>query len=128
MPFLRTMKTLVLGALPLLLAQRALAQDYDDAVGAAAGAGVCAMLSGILLLIPIVIIAVNIAMIVWVAKDSKARGMENSIVWMLLVFFTSVLGFVIYILSRPKGDKVVCPNCANPRLATLSKCPHCGAA
>ena len=124
MPFLRTMKPLALGALPLLLAQSALAQDYEEAVGA----GVCAMLSGILLLIPIVIIAVNIAMIVWVAKDSKARGMENSIVWMLLVFFTSVLGFVIYILSRPKGDKVVCPNCANPRLASLSKCPHCGAA
>lgn len=128
MPFLRTTKILTLGALPLLLARSVLAQDYGDAVGAAAGAGVCAMLSGIALLIPIVVIGVNIAMIVWVAKDSKARGMENSIVWMLLVFFTSVLGFVIYILSRPKGDKVVCSNCANLRLASLTKCPHCGAA
>jgi hypothetical protein len=124
MPSSRTTNVLALGALPLLLAQSALAQDYDDAVGA----GVCAALSGILIMIPVVIIGVNIAMIVWVAKDSKARGMENSIVWMLLVFFTSVLGFVIYILSRPKGDKVVCPNCANMRLVSLSKCPHCGAA
>lgn len=125
MPSFRTMTGLALGALPLLLAQRALAQDdFEDA----AALGVCAAMSGVLIMIPIVIIAVNIAMIVWVAKDSKARGMENSIVWMLLVFFTSVVGFVIYILSRPKGDKVVCSNCANPRLKSLSKCPHCGAA
>ena len=85
-------------------------------------------MSGILIMIPIVIIGINIAMIVWVAKDSKARGMENSIVWMLLVFSTSFFGFVIYILSRPKGDKAVSRNCANARLVSLSKCPHCGAA
>lgn len=124
MPSLRTITGLALGALPMLLAQSAFAQDYDDAVGA----GVCAMLSGVLIMIPIVIIGVNIAMIVWVAKDSKARGMDNSIVWMLLVFFTSFLGFIIYILSRPKGDKVVCSNCANMRSVALTKCPHCGAA
>lgn len=125
MPSLRTMTGLALGALPFLLAQSALAQsDFDDA----AAAGACAALGGILIMIPIVIIAVNIAMIVWVAKDSKARGMDNSIVWMLLVFFTSFLGFIIYILSRPKGDKVVCSNCANARLVSLTKCPHCGAA
>lgn len=124
MPSLRTITGLALGALPLLLTQSAFAQNYDDA----AAAGVCAALSGILIMIPIVIIAVNIAMIVWVAKDSKARGMENSIVWMLLVFFTSFLGFIIYILSRPKGDKVVCSNCANMRSVALTKCPHCGAA
>jgi hypothetical protein len=117
------MTGLALGALPLLAAQSAFAQDYDDA----AAAGVCAALGGVLIMIPILFIAVNIAMIVWVAKDSKARGMENSIIWMLLVFFTSFLGFIIYILSRPKGDKVACPNCANIRLQTLTKCPHCGA-
>ena len=122
---LRTMTGLALGALPLLLAQSALAQgDFEDA----AAVGVCAAMSGVLIMIPILFIAINIAMIVWVAKDSKARGMENSIVWMLLVFFTRFLGFIIYILSRPKGDKDVCTNCANPRLVSLTKCPHCGAA
>ena len=124
MPSLRTMTGLALGVLPLLLAQSAFAQDYDDA----AAAGVCAMMSGVLIMIPIVFIAVNIAMIVWVAKDSKARGMDNSIVWMLLVLFTSVIGLIIYILTRPKGDKVACSNCGNMRLASLTKCPHCGAA
>lgn len=123
MSFLRTMIGLALGALPLLLAQSALAQgEFEDA----AAAGVCAALSGVLILIPIVIIGINIAMIVWVAKDSKARGVENSIIWVLLVFFTSVLGLVIYILSRPKGDKVACPSCGNMRLKSLARCPHCG--
>ncbi|MDA0206792.1 MAG: PLDc N-terminal domain-containing protein [Acidobacteria bacterium] len=123
MTLLRTLTGLALGALPLLLAQSAFAQDdFEDA----AALGVCAAMSGALIMIPIVIIAVNIAMIVWVAKDSKARGMENSIVWVLLVFFTSVLGLVIYILSRPKGDKVACASCSNMRLQSLVKCPHCG--
>ena len=91
MPSLRTMTGLAVGTLTLLLAQSAFAQaDFEDA----AAAGACAALSGILIMIPIVIIGVNIAMIVWVAKDSKARGMDNSIVWMLLVFFTSFLGFI----------------------------------
>ena len=123
MSFLRTMIGLAVGALPLLLAQRALAQvEFEDAVGV----GVCATLGGLALMIPIIIIAANIAMIVWVAKDSKARGVENSIIWVLLVFFTSVLGLVIYILSRPKGDKVACPSCGNMRLKSLARCPHCG--
>jgi Phospholipase_D-nuclease N-terminal len=123
MPSLRTMTGLALGALPLLLAQTALGQDdYSDA----AAAGVCAALSGVLIMIPIVIIALNIAMLVWVAKDAKARGMENSIVWMLLVLCTSVVGLIIYILSRPKGDKVACASCGNMRLKSLAKCPHCG--
>jgi hypothetical protein len=123
------MTGMALGALPLLLARDAFAQgEFDDAAAAGVGAGVCAMLSGIALLIPITILAVTIAMVVWVGKDAKARGMENSIVWMLLTFFASFLGLIIYILSRPKGDKVVCSNCANPRLQSLTKCPHCGAA
>ena len=123
MPSFRTITSLALGALPLLLAQGAFAQDdFEDAAATA----VCAAIGGIALMIPIIFIAVGIAMVVWVAKDSKARGMENSIVWVLLVFFTSVLGLVIYILSRPKGDKVACASCSNMRLQSLVKCPHCG--
>ena len=123
MTFFRTMIRPVLGALALLLVQSALAQgEFDDA----AAAGACAALGGILIMIPIVVIALNIAMIIWVAIDSKARGVENSIVWVLLVFFTSVLGFVIYIFSRPQGDKVACPSCGNMRLKSLARCPHCG--
>lgn len=118
-----TLSRLALAALPLLVAQAARAQnDFEDA----AALGACAAMGGVMLLIPVVILAINIAMLVWVAKDSKARGMDNSIIWMLLVLFTSFIGLLIYILSRPKGETVACAGCGNKRLQALVKCPHCG--
>lgn len=83
---------------------------------------------GTFLAIPIVFIALNIALLVWVARDAKARGMDNAVLWMLLVFFTSIIGLIIYILSRPQGDVVPCSNCNNKRLQASVKCPHCGIA
>lgn len=93
----------------------------------AAAAGGCAVCSGFLM-IPIIIIALNIALLVWVARDAKARGMDSSVIWMILVMFTSVIGLIIYISSRPQGNLIRCPNCSNNRLQASVKCPHCGAA
>jgi hypothetical protein len=52
--------------------------------------------------------------------------MDSAVVWMILVMFTSVLGLVIYIFSRPQGDLIRCPSCGNQRLQASAKCPHCG--
>ena len=109
----------------LLFASSALGQSSNDGAGAVLG---CLACSGVLLVIPVVIFVLNIALLVWVFRDSKARGMENSVVWMILVMATSVVGLIIYIYSRPKGDLVTCSNCHNKRLLTSTKCPHCGAA
>ncbi|MGZ8845361.1 MAG: PLDc N-terminal domain-containing protein [Pyrinomonadaceae bacterium] len=79
-----------------------------------------------MILLVIGVIVLNIALLIWVAKDSKARGMDNSVMWMILVIFTSWVGLIIYILSRPKGDLVQCPNCKNNRLQASAVCPHCG--
>ena len=98
--------------------------DAGDALSSLIGCSAC----GGIIAIPIAIIALNIAMLVWVAKDAKARGMETPILWMLLVFFLSVVGLVIYIFSRPQGEIIKCANCSNNRLKTLSQCPHCGRA
>ncbi len=89
-----------------------------------AGCGVCSSI----LIIPIVLIALNIALLVWVARDAKARGMDSAILWMLLVMFTSVIGLVIYLFSRPQGEVVQCSNCRNRRLQASVRCPHCGVA
>ena len=35
----------------------------------------------------IAILVLNIVLLVWVARDAKARGMDNSVLWMLVVFF-----------------------------------------
>lgn len=96
--------------------------DAGGAASSLAGCGCC----GSFVAIPIVIVVLNIAMLVWVARDAKARGVENPILWVLLVFFTSIIGLIIYILSRPQGNLVPCANCGNQRLQALVRCPHCG--
>src|SRR5437867_9530914 len=44
----------------------------------AAGCAACGTLGGFMLLIPLGILALNIALLVWVNKDAKARGMDRS--------------------------------------------------
>lgn len=79
------------------------------------------------LLIWLGVIGLQIALLVWVARDAKARGMDSAILWMLLVLFFPLLGIVIYLFARPQGNMVQCPNCGNKRLQASVKCPHCGA-
>jgi hypothetical protein len=87
-----------------------------------AGCGCC----GTFIFIPIAFLAIGIALLVWVARDAKARGMDSAVLWMLLVFCTNLIGLIIYLLSRPQGILVPCPNCGNKRLQASVKCPHCG--
>jgi ammonia channel protein AmtB len=94
----------------------------DDAAGACG----CLGFFGFLGFIVIGFIALNIAILVWVAKDAKNRGMDNAVVWMLLVMLTGIIGLIIYLLVRPQGNLIVCPNCKNKRLQVSAKCPHCG--
>lgn len=97
-----------------------------DDVGACAACSAC---GGGVLLIPLLIIgifALNIALLVWVARDAKARGMDSSILWMVLVMFTGLIGLVLYLFSRPQGEVIQCHACNNKRLQASAKCPHCG--
>jgi uncharacterized protein len=92
---------------------------------AAATAG-CAALMGSLVMIPILLVVLTIAMLVWVARDSKARGMDGAVLWIILVMFTNILGLILYLLSRPSGNLMRCPHCANKKLQVSARCPHCG--
>ena len=118
MPRLCRITSLSLALSPLLLAQR------DDPAATAAGCALC----GTFIFIPIIILVLNIALLVWVARDAKARGMDSAVLWMVLVMFTSLLGLIIYIFARPQGNLIRCPNCGNNRMQASVKCPHCGAA
>ena len=114
------------GLVPLLvLAVAGFASQPNDPNPAAAAAG-CAVCSTFLF-IPIIFIVLNIAMLIWVARDAKSRGMDSAVLWMVLVMFTSFLGLVIYLFSRPQGNVIQCANCQNQRLQASVKCPHCGA-
>ena len=73
----------------------------------------------------VVFIVLNIALLIWVARDAKSRGMDSSVLWMFLVMFTSVIGLVIYLFSRPQGELVRCASCRGKRLRASAVCPHC---
>jgi uncharacterized membrane protein YhaH (DUF805 family) len=72
------------------------------------------------------IIVLNIALLVWVARDAKARGMDSAILWMILVMFTGIIGLIIYLFARPQGNVISCAHCGNKRMQVSAKCPHCG--
>jgi len=100
-----------------------MAQDDNPAAGCAA----CFTCGVVPMIFLVVILALHIAILVWVAKDAKSRGMDNAVLWMILVILTGLLGLVIYILARTQGNLIQCPNCHNNRLQSSVRCPHCGA-
>jgi hypothetical protein len=100
--------------------------EEEAAAAAAAGAASCAGCGLVGILVPIVLLALNIALLVWVARDSKSRAMDSAVLWMILVMFTGPIGLLIYLFSRPQGNLVQCASCRNKRLQASAKCPHCG--
>ena len=96
--------------------------NSDDAAGGLAACG-CMGFVGFFI---IAIIALNIALLVWVARDAKNRNMDTPVLWMILVVLTGFIGLIIYILVRPQGNLVRCPHCNNKRMQVSAKCPHCG--
>jgi Predicted membrane protein len=101
---------------------RSFALYAGDPASGLAACGCC----GTFVFIPIAGLALSIALLVWVARDAKARGMDSAVLWMLLVFFLNLIGLVIYLFARPQGNLIPCPNCGNNRLQASVKCPHCG--
>jgi hypothetical protein len=94
--------TRLFAGIPLLLsASTLLAQDAspaDNAAGAAAGliGGTCGCICGL------VGLAIWIFLVIYVYRDAKARGMDNAVLLTILTAFTGLLGFIIYLLMRPK--------------------------
>jgi hypothetical protein len=112
-------------SIPKLLSSMAVAaiavMQRDDGSPAAA----CGCL-GFLGSLIIGIIALHIAILVWVARDAKARGMDSAVLWMILVMFTGLIGLIIYLFARPQGNVIPCSHCGNKRLQVSAKCPYCG--
>lgn len=101
----------------------------DDAAAAAACVSCCGgwvLVIVVSIVIFVLAVALNIALLIWVAKDAKNRNMDSAVMWMILVMFTGVVGLIIYIFSRPQGNLMRCDECGNSRLQASRKCPHCG--
>jgi uncharacterized membrane protein YhaH (DUF805 family) len=120
------MKSVFLLSLIVLSPALLLAQSDEEIAGAAASAGGCLACGGFFMFMGLAILALNIALLVFVYKDARNRGMDNAVVWLIVVLFFPLLGVIVYLLARTKGDLMICPHCGGKRMQVSAKCPHCG--
>jgi len=73
-------------------------------------------------------VAAYIFTAIWIMKDAKARNSENAQLVTILGWIpaTWVIGLIIHLVTRPKGNLVPCPHCQKKRLEGSATCPHCG--
>jgi heme/copper-type cytochrome/quinol oxidase subunit 2 len=136
------MKRLI-SALPfLLIVANALAQrtspsvsnspSAEDAAAAAAAATGMAGMGFACCFVYIIMIVVSVGgwifAAIWVMNDAKARNSENAQLVTVLTWIppTWVIGLIVHLVTRPKGNLVPCPHCGKKRLEGLATCPHCG--
>ncbi len=100
--------------LSLLLPTAAFAASGDDIFGGA--------LCGIVI---IVWIAIVIGSLVWVIRDAQSRGASAG-AWVVIVILFGFLGLLAYLVARPAGRLVPCPECGRQKPITNPICPHCG--
>jgi len=65
---------------------------------------------------------------IWIMKDAKARNSENAQLVTILGWIpaTWVVGLIVHLVTRPKGNLVPCPHCQKKRMEGSAVCPHCG--
>jgi Double zinc ribbon len=62
----------------------------------------------------------------WVYVDGTERGVRRARLFAFLTVLSSLIGLVVYLISRPEGGKALaCPGCAR-EVNGGSFCPHCG--
>jgi hypothetical protein len=136
------MKRLISGLPFLLMTASALAQSatatpsnspsaQDAAAAAAAATGMAGMGVACCFLYFLVIavsIGAYIFSAIFIMKDAKARNSENAQLVTILGWIpaTWVIGLIVHLVTRPKGNLVPCPHCQKKRLEGSATCPHCG--
>jgi hypothetical protein len=62
----------------------------------------------------------------WVYVDGTERGVRRARLFAFLTVISSLVGLVVYLISRPEGaTTLVCPGCGR-EVNGGSFCPHCG--
>jgi hypothetical protein len=95
----------------------------------AAGAtllGITFMVWGFICFASVAYTALVILLLAWVAKDARARGLDSPAIWVLVIFLTGPVGFLVYLASRPPGMLTTCSRCGNNHIMAAMSCPHCG--
>ena len=53
------------------------------------------------LLVPIIVIAINVLLAVWVSRDARGRDVSSIAVWIAAMLLCGLPGLLVYVLSRP---------------------------
>ena len=62
----------------------------------------------------------------WVYVDARERGVRRATLFAFLTVLSSLVGLVVYLISRPdEGKTLTCPGCAR-EVNGGAFCPHCG--
>ena len=102
------------------------ADEAAAAVAAATGVGVACCFAYFLCIAAVLVAWIFTAL--WIMKDAKARNSENAQLVTILGWIpaTFIVGLIIHLATRPKGNLVPCPHCQKKRLEGSAVCPHCG--
>jgi len=89
-------------------------------------------------IVPLGLLALWIAVILWVYRDAEKRNM-NGVLWGLLVFVGNIIGLIIYLILRNEETfrsspapsvsvpgSGLCPSCSVQVQPGFAFCPHCG--
>jgi len=132
------MKRFVFAALTLLSLTNLFAQSpaatprnspsAEDVAAAAGAAGLGLTCCVLYILLILVSVGAWIFTALWIMKDAKARNSENAQLVTILGWIpaTWVIGLIVHLVTRPKGNLVPCPHCQKKRLEGSATCPHCG--
>jgi hypothetical protein len=83
---------------------------------------------------------IHLVLAFWVGTDAEKKG-QNGILWGLLVFFTGIVGLIVYLIVAPwmaerngggapagaRAPAPACPRCRAALRPEYKACPHCGA-
>lgn len=98
----------------------------NQAAATATFLGIAATVFFIWLAVVIGVMVLHVLLLSWVAKDCRARGADGGAVWVVIVLLSGIVGFLVYLASRPVGILVLCDHCGNRKLEAARSCPHCG--
>ena len=86
-----------------------------EAVGGVAGGAAVLAFTFLWILLP-----------TWVYVDATERGVRRAWLFAFLTVISSLIGLVVYLISRPEdGKALVCPGCSR-EVNGGAFCPHCG--
>jgi hypothetical protein len=83
---------------------------------------------------------IHLVLAFWVGSDADKKG-QNGLLWGLLVFFTGIVGLIVYLIVVPwmaerngggalaggRTSASTCPSCHAAMRPEYKACPHCGA-